>query len=657
MSKTHRNKYISIYNIAKISVYGILINGFNTLKEKISKYQSNIDPVNNEGDLKYLNDEEFIFLINALSSNIKDFFKNSKKGQGHMKSSLDTVIDQVLFCKSSISDMFLQLNNLIMSPINPKYSQKPSQNKEKPFKEKLNLIMDKLDNINELRTTISKDIKFLEQNSNKFYDEAKLIFKKLKQIHSDYSKKDDNDNLDDFNLNTNTNFNNSGVQIQNRLRGRMVSHSPIKNSKPSYYIDSTSSNFLNSNALVTSHHENINSRSRSKGFDEDKLLHQRIEVLKKQNLNLVNQVSNVQEQLISAKLENENLKEILNKSSANHKNMDDQMRRDNSRSISPDSHENNSKSLLRNKVLGKNGFSKSQEHNNKSTSKTNTTDVNINTTSKKTPIKKNMSITDKKVVTKLTNHNMSTSVIQSKNNPSLSPSKMKVNNYLNTSNTYSVADNKNDLHVSNLLTKIAEMVITFIKQMASLQDAISKKVSNVKELKQNFEMSKRNIFEFANEILSRNKVKNTGNLSRQTIPKPIGSGNENSFYNNNMNVFKVDPQIDNINPETSYNNQFFPPSGKDNNSIIKEEKLLTEGSIQSNEMIDHKEFLAKNKKINSSAFANDLNILNENYEKEKTSLKKEIDRLNDKVNLISSENANLKMKSQNIKECETSMIK
>jgi hypothetical protein len=219
------------------------------------------------------------------------------------------------------------------------------------------------------------------------------------------------------------------------------------------------------------------------------------------------------------------------------------------------------------------------------------------------------------------------------------------------------ADFKNDLHVSNLLTKLAEMVISFVKQMASLQDAISKKVLNVKELKQNFEMSKRNIFEFANEILSRNKVKNTGNLSRQTIPKPVASGNENSFYNNNMNVFKVDPQIDNVNPETCYNNSFIPPSGKDNNSIIKEEKLLTEGSVYSNEMIDYKEIISKKMKINSSSFANDLNVLNENYEKEKTSLKKEIDRLNDKVNLISSENANLKMKSQNVKDCEISKLK
>ena len=202
----------------------------NAIKERSTKYQSSTEEIKNDGEMRYLNDEEFIFLVNALSSNIKDFFKNSKKGLGHMKSSLDTVIDQVLYCKSNISDMFLQLNNLIISPINPKYSQKPSQNKEKPFKEKLNLIMDKLDNINEIRTNISKDIKFLEQNSNKFYDEAKLIFKKLKQIHSDCSKNAENDNFDDFNLNTNTNFNNSGLQQHNNLRGRMISNSPAKNS-------------------------------------------------------------------------------------------------------------------------------------------------------------------------------------------------------------------------------------------------------------------------------------------------------------------------------------------------------------------------------------------------------------------------------------------
>lgn len=188
-----------------------------------------------DNNAKFFNDEEFIFMINALSSNIKDFFRNSKKGLGHMKSCSDSIIDHVLYCKSNISDMFLQLNNNLINSTNPKYSQKPSNLshvKEKPIKEKLNLIMDKLDNINELRTSINKDVKFLEHNSNKFYDEAKLIFKKLKQIHNEYSKALENDNnrLDDEIINTNSNYN-SNNNIGNHIRGRIYSTSPNKNGK------------------------------------------------------------------------------------------------------------------------------------------------------------------------------------------------------------------------------------------------------------------------------------------------------------------------------------------------------------------------------------------------------------------------------------------
>jgi hypothetical protein len=235
---TDTSKYF--FNSAKSSVMGILVNGFKVIKEKTQKSNYSTNPSNlvqhTENDLKFMNDEEFIFMINTLSSNIKDFFKNSKKGFGHMKTSSDTVIDQVLYCKSNISDMFLQLNNILISPTNPKYSQKPTHLKEKPFKEKLNLIMDKLDNINELRTSISKDIKFLEQNSNKFYDEAKHIFKRMKLIHSEYSKTNENNDFEDDLMNTNSNFRNTNHNQTNQNRGRINSTSPIKHSTAFNYF-------------------------------------------------------------------------------------------------------------------------------------------------------------------------------------------------------------------------------------------------------------------------------------------------------------------------------------------------------------------------------------------------------------------------------------
>ena len=188
-----------------------------------------------ETNTKFINDDEFIFQINTLSSKIKDFFKSTKKGLSNMKSYSETIIDQVLNCKSNISDMFLQLNNSIISTTNPMYFHKPSNHshfKEKPFKEKLNLIMTKVDKINNMRTAINKDVKFLEQYSNNFYDEAKFIFKKLKQIHSDYSKTIEIEHIqfDEEIINSNS-INNNSNHMNNMVRGRINSSSPVKNCK------------------------------------------------------------------------------------------------------------------------------------------------------------------------------------------------------------------------------------------------------------------------------------------------------------------------------------------------------------------------------------------------------------------------------------------
>ena len=233
--QTHTNTSTHLFILVKSTAFNKLVNGINIIKENYEKASFNNKTTTNYLDtknLKFINDEEFIFMINALSSNIKDYFKNSKRGLSHIKSSSDTSIDQLLNCKSNISDLFLQLNNSCINPINPRYSQKPNNIanvKEKSLKEKLSSILDKMDNFNELSGSINNDVKFLELNSNKFYDEAKLIFKKLKQIHNDYSKAIDLENLklDDEVMITNSNYN-SNNNMSNQIRSRYNSTSPNK---------------------------------------------------------------------------------------------------------------------------------------------------------------------------------------------------------------------------------------------------------------------------------------------------------------------------------------------------------------------------------------------------------------------------------------------
>ncbi len=89
-----------------------------------------------------------------------------------------------------------------------KYSQSKATNavaltKEKNIKEKLNQIVEKLESINEIRSNVSKNTKFLEQNCSKFYDQAKQIFKDMKKTRN--QRLDELNNLGVFNPNA---FNN-----------------------------------------------------------------------------------------------------------------------------------------------------------------------------------------------------------------------------------------------------------------------------------------------------------------------------------------------------------------------------------------------------------------------------------------------------------------
>lgn len=130
--------------------------------------------------INYIYDDEFVALINSLSSAIKEFFKNSRGCFSSIKGSSDSIVDQILHSKSSISDILLQVNSCLLgsSASNSKYSQKGNSiskdtnvvYKEKIIKEKLNNLSAKLESINDIKTGITKNIKTLEQNCAKFYE-------------------------------------------------------------------------------------------------------------------------------------------------------------------------------------------------------------------------------------------------------------------------------------------------------------------------------------------------------------------------------------------------------------------------------------------------------------------------------------------------------
>jgi len=55
---------------------------------------------------------------------------------------------------------------------------------DKQFRDNLNLVIEKIEQINDNRINVAKNIKLIEQNSKKFYDEAKVVFKNLKTLRN-----------------------------------------------------------------------------------------------------------------------------------------------------------------------------------------------------------------------------------------------------------------------------------------------------------------------------------------------------------------------------------------------------------------------------------------------------------------------------------------
>ena len=150
------------------------------------------------------------------------------------------------------------------------------------------------------------------------------------------------------------------------------------------------------------------------------------------------------------------------------------------------------------------------------------------------------------------------------------------------------------------------------------------------------------MFEFPCEILIKNKLKSTTNKTRQIIPKPhsISMTYDPNLFKNTSNV-KCDTPMKNLYFETNINiqNYLLNSSGKDNSqSCLNDKLLMTEGSY-SNELKDSKVINNKLMRRNINAFESDLQI-NEQFDKERRTLKYDIERLTNKVKILANENNN-----------------
>lgn len=223
---------------------------------KIREIMSSSDPNRAQSlyAMNYIYDDEFVTIINSLSTSIKEFFKSTRTSVGSIKKSSDSIVDQILGSKSSISDVFMQINSCLIS----KYSQSKATNtvaltKEKNIKEKLNQIVEKLESINEIRSNVSKNVKFLEQNCSKFYDQAKQIFKDMKKTRN--QRLDELNNLGVFNAGALNNIKSLNNQYNNIASNINTGNLQIDLQKQIKAKENNSNNNINNNLFNNSDEE------------------------------------------------------------------------------------------------------------------------------------------------------------------------------------------------------------------------------------------------------------------------------------------------------------------------------------------------------------------------------------------------------------------
>ena len=176
----------------------------------------------NSNPLKYIYDEEFISSINGLSTSIKNYFQKNKIYFGNIKLSSENIGDQILFTKNTLTDILLYFNQITKIRYNTDNINFSSN--EQYLKDKIKLINERIEKINEFKMNMLMNIKNSEISFLSFFEEAKEYFKKMKVIRTEkienYNKKITvNKNLNNNNMKNNYNMNIYKPQ-------RASSHSP-----------------------------------------------------------------------------------------------------------------------------------------------------------------------------------------------------------------------------------------------------------------------------------------------------------------------------------------------------------------------------------------------------------------------------------------------
>ena len=250
----------------------------NNNKEKI-----NITNKRFKNIMNYIYDEQFINLVNSVSSSIKDYFKNNKLYMNNLKICIDGINEQTLFTKSAVNDILVYLNQISKSKLNVSNTNM----NEKYIKEKLYSINERINKINQCKNNLIENLKNSDMTFINFYEEQQNLFNKMKIIQ--------NKNLNNFHSEI---FINNYDKNHSRKNYNTVSHSP-KNKN----LD------INNYTLISRNKKNFTSslnNSSNNFIKEDDY-----SKLKLQYNELYKEYENLKNLLLKRKNPNNNLKKLI----------------------------------------------------------------------------------------------------------------------------------------------------------------------------------------------------------------------------------------------------------------------------------------------------------------------------------------------------------
>ena len=602
--------------------------GTNTINPKKINTNNNININISENPLKYIYDEEFISSINSLSNSIKNYFQNNKLYLGNIKLISENINEQTLFSKSVINDILLYFNQITKARYNNMNmnSIPLTSINEKYIKEKMKLVNERIEKINEFKMIMVQNIKNCEMAFLSFYEEAKNLFKKMKIIRTEkienLNKKitvNKNININNINnLATNTSNNNN---LSTHKHNRTVSHSP---SHKTYHINN---NKNNKNKLIQKKPDNRNNIKLNNKIIANLKNNNKVNYVNNSNEDL-NEIKNMKIRYIELLQENKKLKEDISKISRNTNPR--QNKKVNTVSGGTPSKELTSvikrcASATKKKYIQKPLSIGSLNNKNKKLNKSNShsriqtqaqTQSHITNTLSSLADEENnnklIKSTGKK--SELIPIGSGSGVPERENNIlSISKNSVDISTGIGTGIGGSCRNNNmNIINNNSTNTTLASMVLSFLKEMKSLQENITKKVDNVKELKKNFEMKKRELKKYSENI--------------------VESNFSSTYAGNNMNT------LNNFIPDYS------KVKSKEQSVKASIESFNTKDNINYNDII--KEYEIKNKEQS--------NII-QKKEKEIEKLNKEIIDKSTKIESIEKE---LKSKEEKIKtEKEMSNLK